>query len=165
KDLQQAERYFDEALTVFQRINDRQQQAHTLLELGNLDALRRHYKQSLLKLENAMEIAMELNDQALLRATALTMSEHYEALGNHPLALSYYKKAQNYQDSINLTNQAVQVSAIARRYDVEKKESEIELLKAEQSVQELQLERRTSQLNARGIIIILLSALFLVLVV
>src|SRR5690606_6836118 len=35
----------------------------------------------------------------------------------------------------------------------------------EQSVQELQLERRTSQLNARGIIIILLSALFLVLVV
>src|SRR5690606_2058311 len=152
-------------LTVFHEIGDRQQQANTLLELGNLDALRQQYTQSLSKLEQAMQIAGELNDQELLQATAKTMSEHYEALGNHPLALSYYKKAQNYQDSINLTNQAVQVSAIARRYDVEKKESEIELLKAEQSVQELQLERRTSQLNARGIIIILLSALFLVLVV
>lgn len=165
KDLQQAERYFNEALAVFQHVNDRQQQAHTLLELGNLDASRQHYKQSLPKLEEAMQIAGELNDRELLHATALTISKHYEALNNYPLALRYYKKAQDYQNSINLTNQAVQVSAIAGRYDVEKKESEIELLKSEQSVQELQLERRTSQLNARGVIIVLLIALFFVLVV
>lgn len=164
-DLQQAERYFNEALAVFQEIGDRQQQASTLLELGNLGALKQHYTQSLSKLELAMRIAGELNDQELLKAIAGTISEHHEALNNYPLALRYYKMAQNYQDSINLTNQAVQVSAIARRYDVEKKESEIELLKAEQSVQELQLERRTSQLSARGTIIILLIALFFVVMV
>src|SRR5690606_25257423 len=152
-------------LTVFHEIGDRQQQANTLLELGNLDALRQQYTQSLSKLEQAMQIAGELNDQELLQATAKTISEHYEALNNYPLALRYYKLAQNYQDSINLTNQAVQVSAIARRYDVEKKESEIELLKAEQSVHELQLERRTTQLNARGTIIMLLVALFFVVLV
>jgi len=164
-DLQQAERYFDEALAVFQAINDRQQQATTLLELGNLGALRQQYTQSLSKLKQAMQIAEELNDQELLQATAKTISEHYEALNNYPLALSYYKKAQSYQDSINLANQLVQVSAIARRYDVEKKESEIELLKTEQTMQELQLERRTNQLNARGTIIMLLVALSLALAV
>ncbi|HWK99270.1 MAG TPA: histidine kinase, partial [Parapedobacter sp.] len=164
-DLQQAERYFDEALTVFQAINDRQQQANTLLEFGNLGALRQQYTQSLSKLEQAMRIAGELNDQELLKAIAGAISEHHEALNNYLLALRYYKMAQNYQDSINLTNQAVQVSAIARRYDVEKKESEIELLKAEQSVHELQLERRTTQFNARGTIIMLLVALFFVVMV
>ena len=163
--LRQAERYFDEALTVFRKINDQQQQAYTLLALSKLDAEQQRYKQSLPKLKQVMLIAGELNDQKLLQATAETISKHYEVLNDYPLALSYFKIAQNYQDSINLTNQFVQVSAIAGRYNVEKKESEIKLLKTGQSVQKLKLEQRTNKVKARGTIIILLVALFLVLVV
>jgi tetratricopeptide (TPR) repeat protein len=165
RDLKTSERYFNEALDVFQQINDRQQQAHTLLELGNLFARRKNYSQSLPKMERAMQLAEELKDQELIQATAKKISEHYEALNNYQLALSFFKKSQHYQDSINLTNQLVEISAIARRYDVEKKESEIELLKTEQSIQELSLERRNNQLNTRGFIIILLFALFVVSVV
>src|SRR5690606_3554644 len=73
--------------------------------------------------------------------------------------LSYYKQARDYQDSINLTNQAVQISAINRRYNLEKKQSEIELLEAEQAVNALQMEEQVSRLRNRGIIILLLVAL------
>jgi len=103
-DLQQAKQYFDQALKLFREIEDRQQQAYTLLELSKMDAAQQRYKQSLPKLKQVMQIAAELHDQRLLQATAKTISKHYEVLKNYPLALSYYKKAQNYQDSINLTS-------------------------------------------------------------
>ncbi|RAV29556.1 hypothetical protein DN748_08675 [Sinomicrobium soli] len=164
-DLEKSARYFNDALTVFKEIGDRQQQAYTLLELGDLNSRKMNYARSLALFDQVNEIAEDLNDKALLQSTSEKTSRIYEALHNYPLALAHYKKARDYQDSINLTNQMVQISAISRRYDLDKKESEIALLKKEQSIQEMQLERHSSRLKSRGIIIVLLIALFVALLI
>lgn len=164
-DLRRAEGYFRQALEIFEQLDDKQQQAQSWIELSKLSFKRGQHQRSLAELERAAEIARKLNNKVLMQNISSGISEVYEALRNYPLALSYYKQARDYQDSINLTNQAVQISAINRRYNLEKKESEIELLKAEQSLNAMQMEEQMNRLRSRGAIILLLIALFVTLVV
>lgn len=163
-DLSRAERYFRQALAIFVQLDDKQQQAQSWIQLSKLSFKRENHQQSLHELKRAGEIARNLNNKVLMQSVSSGISEVYEAMGNDRLALSYYKQSRNYQDSINLTNQAVQISAINRRYQLEKKESEIELLKAEQAMNAMQMEEQTSRLRSRGAIILLFIALFVTLV-
>lgn len=165
KDLQAAEYYFDKALSLFQKINDKQQQSSTLLQLGQLKLKKHDYVRSLSYLNQAHNLAKEQDDKRNLQEIALTTSKVYEAQKLYPLALEQYKLSRDYQDSINLQNQSVQIATINRQYNITKKESEIELLKAEQVISDIQLAKHASSVRNRGVIIILLAALFIALTV
>lgn len=165
KNLDAAQEFFHKALRLFEKINDKQQQSATLLQLGQLMLEKRHYTLSLKHLEHAKTLAMEQDDKSLLQNIALTTSKLFEAQKKYPLALEQYKLSRDYQDSINLQNQSIQIAAINRQYNISKKETEIELLKAEQEISDIQLSKHASSVRNRGVIILLLAALFLALAV
>lgn len=152
KNLDLSAQYFQDALVIFQQIDERQQQASTLLELGLLEMRKAAYPESIAFLQRAMHISESQRDWALIRAVSESLSQVYEATNRYAQALQFHKQARDYQDSINLSNQQVQIAAINSRYNFEKKEGEIELLKAEQSI-------HIAQKRTRGVIIALLIVL------
>lgn len=152
KNLDLSAQYFQDAFAIFQQIDERQQQAYTLLELGLLEMRKAAYPESIAFLQRAMHISESQRDWALIRAVSESLSQVYEATNRYAQALQFHKQARDYQDSINLSNQQVQIAAINSRYNFEKKEGEIELLKAEQSV-------HIAQKRTRGVIIALLIVL------
>lgn len=164
-DLDLAERYYYQSLALFQEINDKLQQANTLLHLGQVSFKQKKYQRSISRLEKSASLSKQVNSKALLQAAASTTSSAYEALKNYPLALKHYKLSRDYKDSINLDKQNIEIAAINRQYNIAKKESEIELLKAEQAINEAQLSKHASSMRSRGIIILLFIALFIALAI
>ncbi|MBL1407842.1 tetratricopeptide repeat-containing sensor histidine kinase [Sphingobacterium faecale] len=164
-DLNLAEQYYGQALALFQEINDKLQQAGTLLRLGQLSYKQKQYAFSIKRLKQATLLAEQIHNKALLQATASTLASVYETMQNYPLALAHYKLSQVYQDSINLEKQNIEIASINRQYNIAKKESEIELLKANQSINEAQLSKHANSIRNRTIIILLFIALFITLAI
>lgn len=162
-DLDLAERYYHLSLSLFREINDKLQQANALLRLGQVSYIQKKYYRSISQLEKSASLSQQVKSKALLQATALATSSAYEALKNYPLALKHYKLSRDYQDSINLDKQNVEIASINRQYNIAKKETEIELLKAEHTINEAKLSKHASSMRNRGIIILLLIALFITL--
>lgn len=61
-----------------------------------------------------------------------------EKLNNHQLALEYHKRLYQYQDSLNSRQHEETLAELNKRYALEKKDSEIALLRTQRSEAELQ---------------------------
>lgn len=165
KDLALSESYFTEALQIFKDLGNKQRQALTLYNLGQVAFMKKDYALSLARLNKSLAISEKMKDKALIVNVSGIISEIYEEQANYSKALLYYKKARDYKDSINLASQEIQIATISKQFDLEKKEAEIDLLKKEQSFQKIQIENHETALKNRGAIIFLLAAFFLTLAI
>ena len=165
KDLTLSESYFKEALQIFSDLGNKQRQALTFYNLGQVAFKKRNYTLSLARLNDALAISEEMKDKELIVNVSEIISEIYEDRDNFSKALLYYKKARDYKDSINLAFQEIQIATISKQFDLKKKENEIDLLKKEQVFQKIQIETHETTLRNRGVIIFLLVAFFLTLAI
>lgn len=165
KNLSLSESYFKEALQIFKDLGNKQRQALTYYNLGQVAFNEKKYPLSLNRLNEALAISEEMRDKKLIVDVSEIISEIYERKSNYSKALLYYKKARDYKDSINLASQEIQIATISKQFDLEKKEAEIDLLKKEQSFQKIQIENHETALKNRGVIIFLLAAFFLTLAI
>jgi len=165
KNLTLSESYFKEALQIFRDLGNKQRQALTFYNLGQVAFMKRDYALSLARLNTALEISEEMKDKALIVNASEIISEIYEEQANYSKALLYYKKARDYKDSINLASQEIQIATISKQFDLKKKEAEIDLLKKDQTFQKIQIETHKTELRNRGIIIFLLAAFFITLAI
>lgn len=165
KNLTLSESYFTEALQIFESLGNKQRQALTFYNLGQVAFNKKNYSVSLDRLNKALAISEEMKDKALIVNVSEIISKIYEEQASYSNALQYYKKARDYKDSINLASQEIQIATISKQFDLEKKEAEIDLLKKEQSFQKIQIDNHENALKNRGIIISLLAAFFLTLAI
>ncbi|WP_150451511.1 tetratricopeptide repeat protein [Arenibacter lacus] len=163
KHLDIAEDYFLEAHQIFEELGNKQRQALTLYNLGEVAFKQKKYNLSLARLNKALNLAEDLKDKVLIVNISEIISAIYEEKSNYNKALSYYKKARDYQDSINLASQEIKIATLSKQFNLEKKETEIGLLKKTQAYQESQIANQQAAIRNRGIIIFLLAAVFLTL--
>nr|WP_301005350.1 histidine kinase [Lunatimonas sp.] len=83
-----------------------------------------------------------------------------ETLGDFRRSLKYYKIADAYKDSIKLTEQEVTIAGLKLAYDFQKKENEIQLLRAENELRHQEIELQKEK-NTRERILLLGILLFL----
>lgn len=169
KDLKTAQSYFEKSLHLFEELNDPLKQAHVFHNLGQIHLLEKKLGNALKNFNNSLDISKPLRNKRLIMKNNEMISLIYEELANPAKALAYYKTAQQYKDSINLSKQETEIAAINNRYNFEKKETEIELLIKDKSLQESQLIINKAKLKNRGLTIFfmalsLLSLLLLVLI-
>lgn len=157
KDLNTARINLNKALSLFENINDKLKQANVHYSLANILFLEQEFDQSLKKHVKSFIIARELKNKSLIMRNAEKIAQIYEHLSEPQKALAYYKLSQQYKDSINLSNQETEIAAINNRYNFEKKESEIELLKKDWSIQEAQLDTHKAKLKNRSTLILLMA--------
>ena len=167
KDLKTAKFYFKKSLSLFEELNDPLKQAHVFHNLGQIYLLENELGNALKNFNNSLDISKPLRNKRLIMKNNEMISLIYEKLANPAKALAYYKTAQEYKDSINLSKQETEIAAINNRYNFEKKETEIKLLLKDKSLQESQLIINKAKLKNRGLTIFfmalsLLSLLLLV---
>lgn len=152
KDLRTAERYFEIARRRFEKIGNETGMAQALYYLGKIHYRNGRLNGGLAYFFQAMEVGKRLNNKGLIQRGAEMVSSIYEELRNPAEALRYYKVAQEYKDSIALTDQRTAIAAIKSRYDFERKEQQIELLTKDRQLQE-------AQLKSSNLVIYLMSGL------
>lgn len=166
KDLQKAGSYFNDALRLFKELNDNHRQAEILVSLGDIELKRNNPGSALEFFENSLVLAKQLNQHGLIKENSLRLSEILEKDGRTSEALQYYKQGKSYEDSIKLNEQYVEIAALIRKYDLEKKENHITLLEKDKALQQTRLDNQQQQLERRRTLVVLMgSGLFSILVI
>ncbi|MGQ8338017.1 tetratricopeptide repeat-containing sensor histidine kinase [Sunxiuqinia sp. A32] len=154
--LNQALSYYEEALHVFRDLKDTRNVAFVMEGLGSVYRELGDYNSALsvfqecLYLVNAHKFGYYLS-QLVYSDIALT----YEKMGRITDAYNAYKLYNLYNDSLLQEERMDQVAELGKKYEIEKKEAEIDRLNALQQVHELQISR-DKQVRGFGIIMIIL---------
>ncbi|WP_246581415.1 tetratricopeptide repeat-containing sensor histidine kinase [Echinicola shivajiensis] len=155
-DLEQAADYYKKSLGLFVKMNDSHKEADLLKALADVYRINKQYDLAIEYYHKTWDLAIAIPNKSLIQAASYQLSSIYEKQSKPDLALKYYKISDQYKDSVNLINQETEIAAIEKRYALEKKESQIELLEKDKSLQQVQLDSQVAELKSQRIILVLL---------
>jgi class 3 adenylate cyclase len=153
---------YSKALEIEKEIGNKDGIIHSSIAIGNVYLDTKNIKTALNYFSQALNIAKEIGAKGLIKDSYERLSELYEMKNDPGNALKYYKLYTELKDSIFNETSSERMAEIQTKYETEKKEAEIELLKNEKTIQELELDH----LKNLGIYltIILLLAIVLALI-
>ncbi|MEM1336269.1 MAG: tetratricopeptide repeat protein [Bacteroidota bacterium] len=165
-DLDRAEEYFNKALTMRKELGDLYGISSTENNLGQLYLVEDNAAKALQFYRSALEHAKEAGSLEALKMAYEGLARAYKKQGRYQLALNYYEGFLELNDSLLNAEKATKITELAARYESEKKENEIALLKKNEELQQAQLVQqeaslRTSRLQ-RNILIAGLALLTIV---
>ena len=115
--------------------------ANSNFTLGRISIKKNDLEDALLKIEKALKIYEELNDENVIEHQGEAykiLSEIYTKKGDYKLAIFYLKKHLIINDTLLKNRNQSAFKELETKYQTEKKEQEIELLKAKNEVVEKQ---------------------------
>ena len=134
--------YLNKSLEIDKEFGDVEGIALDHLEIGKLYA---SIKKTDLAFENfykSLEYAERLNMRAIQVDILEALSETYASIDNYKNALEYHRRYSQAKDSLFNEQKLEQFSKLQTRYDLDKKEKEIALLKAEKNLQNLEINEK-----------------------
>lgn len=164
-ELQKAKTYFGEAARVREKIGDKHGEASTLNSLANLYLKQGNYTAAEDHFLQSNQIAEQENLLGIMQRNFFGLSRLFEATGETGKALESYKQFTITKDSIFSRDLNTQLAHLKVQYDWEKSQRELELLRHQNQIKELELSNaRKGQIQLFFVIIILvLTGVFLVL--
>ncbi|UCH92886.1 MAG: tetratricopeptide repeat protein [Candidatus Aminicenantes bacterium] len=158
----QAQGYFSRSLKIKEEIEDQMGIAYTLINMGKTYRMLGQYKKAIQSLLRALTIASEINIKKEIQKANKELAETYEALEDYSKALLYYKKYKEIDDSIFNEENSKKIAELQTRYETERKEKEIALLKKDKELQQLKLLKQRNLINSLIIVslLVLLLALY-----
>jgi len=157
KDFAAALQNYREALDLRISIGDRQGEADTRKNIGSLHAQTGDLARAVTYLDEALAVAREINVKEIIRDTHLALSELHEQAGRHQLALEHYRQFKEVNDGIFNEASSRKMAELQTRFEVEKKDQEIENLERKRKTQRV---IRNIILVTLGLAIIILFLLY-----
>jgi signal transduction histidine kinase/YesN/AraC family two-component response regulator len=157
KDPAKAETYLTNALLLQKEIEDADGMIHTLMGLAKIKQQTGNMKESSGYASQALELAQQINDKAVLAEAWQMLAAVAEKQGDYKNAYTYYINYVNARDSIRNTESIYKIANLQASFETEKKQGEIEALKKEQQQQAF---RRNAM--AAGLIALLIIAALVV---
>ncbi len=161
KNIQKAKDYYLKALDQFRELNNKTKEAQLLRELGSLYQKTNNSNTALIFFLQSLKMADSIRNKELISKNAYSISAIKEQQRKYSEALSYYKKAKSYEDSIALSRQKIKVAALTNQYKLDQKESKINLLQSENLLREEQIIAQKEKILIHKIYFILLIAFIL----
>jgi adenylate cyclase len=165
--LQQANeaiRYQELALSIYEGIGSQANVATVLASLADIYKQQRIYNRAMDYLSRSTKITEEISMRNQLQKNYLTYSDLYSAMGNYSEALNYYKKFVAIKDTMYSEVIHKQITDFEIRYESEKKDNEITLLKKNEVIQTLSIKKqkifRNSLIGGLGLLILLVSVIY-----
>lgn len=152
-----AVRYLTSALEIYNQLGKEEQKSTVLANLSDINNVMGQNEKALYLLDSSTIIASRLGLLSQLKKNYLYYSKIYSDLKNFEKSLEYLKKYTEVQDSIFSNEKLRQLSDFQIKYDTEKKENEIQLLKQNEVIQSLALKKQTIFRNS----MLAVSVLFL----
>jgi len=158
-----ARQYYTEALNISNQINSAYEITVNLFAIGNNYLSLSNYVSAQSYFEKSLAIASGNNLRELTADNYKALALAYSKTGSYDKAYQNLEKYMLLKDSIFSSETHSRMTEIKTRYETEKKQKEIELLKRNIIIQQLQSERIEQKLNLR-LIIWLSSAGFILLI-
>ncbi len=158
-ELLKARKAAEEAFKLFGAIDDRSGLITATRMLGAVCSKEGKIKEALSYLNQSIEIAQSLREPEEMRDSYLSLAELYEKTGDYSKALEAYKNFHALYDTLLNLEKAKTINSLKTQFETEKKEKEIERLRQEKEIQELELSRQTLLRNSFIIIAALAMAL------
>lgn len=155
KEYREAITYFHQALELVEASGEQRLISEYLIKLGSSHVLLREYDIALVFLERALPIAQEFKDSEKLRDIYKALSGIYEERGQYQAAFNYYMQFKEINDELYKESDRNKIGEMQTTYELDKKEKEIGLLKKNEEIQQLELEKQ-SGLHTSIIVISLL---------
>jgi len=138
-------------------------QARIGIEIGEIYISKGEYQNAIQELKNSVTIAQKINSSGILKDTYQKLSKLYDKMGDKNNALIYMKLFMLESERKFKEENIKSIAEIEALYNIEKKEKEIDLLKKDNAIQELQAEQRSFFIIALSIGLILLVVLLIIL--
>jgi len=119
------------------------EKATALANLSDINRAMGHSGKALQLIDSSTQIADRLNLRNQLQQNYLYYSEIYSDLKNYEKSLEYYKKYSEVKDSVFSDDILSKLSDFQIKYETEKKENEIQLLRKNEQIQGLALKKET----------------------
>ncbi len=140
EDLRTAEGCFVDFLALSRKTGYREGEAHALLGLGDLARKRGDQEKARRFYAECLELSDSIQFAKLQMIAHSSLSEQDEATGDLRGALHHYQMYSRIKDSLYNADRARIISEMQTRYEVQKKQQENNLLKAENKLKERRIK-------------------------
>ena len=135
--------YLTSAVAIYNKLGKEGEKATALANLSDINRAMGHSGKALQLIDSSTQIADRLNLRNQLQQNYLYYSEIYSDLKNYEKSLEYYKKYSEVKDSVFSDDILSKLSDFQIKYETEKKENEIQLLRKNEQIQGLALKKET----------------------
>ncbi len=142
KDYVQASNYMNKALESYRKYDQIADMATVLGNLAEISYALGNYNSSLDYLSRSNELAESRDLPELAKNNYLLFSDIYSSMGNYSEALKYYKKHIAIKDTLYSEAIYKQITDFEIKYESEKKDKEITLLKQKEEIQTLTIKKQ-----------------------
>lgn len=156
--------YYRQALAIREKMGEKTSVAQTQIEIGRVYQKAKRYHEAIQITNQGMATAKESGDLEMLKEGNQNLSGIYEEMSDYRLALQYYKEFQKTSEKIISTESNNKIAEMQSKYEADKKEKEILLLKKDNEIQKYMLSRQKliRNLMIAGFILLLIIVVQLI---
>jgi len=147
KEYSQSLEYLYESLKVREQAGDKYEAANTLNNIGEVYIELKNYKKAEEVLRKGLKLAKEADAKEIMRENYEFLSILYEKNGEYERALEYFKQSSDLRKQIFDKELSKKIAEQNAKYESEKRKKEIELLKKENNIKELELDKQKLHQN------------------
>jgi two-component system, NarL family, sensor kinase len=152
-----AKKFFEKEIDIFGKLNDKAAYAVGLNNMGEMYNFKGDYNKSREYLMKSLAVSTEIDYKDLRSHIYNVLSETYRKENNYRKAYDYVMLGTALKDSIFNEQKSKQLLDMRTKYETEKKESEILVLKQENEIKDFGL--RQNRLFNLGLILVVLGLL------
>ncbi|MBP7866671.1 MAG: GGDEF domain-containing protein [Acidobacteria bacterium] len=132
---------FKQCMATSRKVGDQWLLAASLTNMGSSYSKLGRFAEARESADQALALARAIMARDLVRDCCQTLSEISEREGDFRQALSYHKQVDQIQEEIVNSEKRKNFSDMRANYEIDKKAREVELLKKDRAIQDLELER------------------------
>ena len=156
KNYKEAEKYFKKGLALRKEINNKMGIANSSNDLADLKIKTGNYQKAIVFLNEAIKYGNESNSKPNLKNSYELLAEVYTKTGDYENACMYLKKYSLIKDELINTENTKKIAEMQEKYESDKREKEITLLKKNSIIQQLKYKRNISILIAIILIFVII---------
>ncbi|MGB5976477.1 MAG: histidine kinase dimerization/phospho-acceptor domain-containing protein, partial [Cyclobacteriaceae bacterium] len=145
--IQSGEMLLGKAGDLFAEIENVRGQARTYNLMGLLALRKDSHSLALDHLHKALDYAEKSNDKNVIRESFEALYETYASLGNYKRALEYKDLLIAISEFIYSEESDRKMAEMQNRYEIKRKEDEIEMLRKDTEIGQLEIDRQKTQKN------------------
>ena len=155
--------YYFKSLKTSEEMQEKAGIANTSNNIGEIYFLLESYDEAFSYFQKSLKLAEEIEAKSLIKNSYHSLSNLYSKKGNFQKALDYFKLYTEIKDSIFTEESSEKIAEMQTKYETEKKEKENEILKRDNDIQKLEINKQQNLRNS--FIVISLLILFLAFVI
>ena len=134
--------YFNHALRISKEIKESDVIAKASINIGKIYLSSRKLDKAKQYFEEALKIAQKIESKMIMMGSYELLSNLYSTRKDYKQSLKYHKRYMEIKDEIFNKTSSDKIAELQAKYEIEKKDKEIELLHKENEIIKIQLESK-----------------------